>query len=67
MLFDAVLMNPPFGGKEGKDGQSSFASNTSAPQVLFLRHVLDSLNASRQWGGVLDEEVLFRTNETAFV
>ncbi|MGQ9854070.1 MAG: N-6 DNA methylase [Candidatus Oleimicrobiaceae bacterium] len=65
--FDAVLMNPPFGGKEGKDAQICFADNTSAPPVLFLRRVLDSLSASRQWGGVVDEEVLFRTNETAFV
>lgn len=66
-LYDVVLMNPPFGGKEGKDAQTRFAYKTSATQVLFLQHVLDSLKPGGRCGIVLDEGVLFRTNETAFV
>jgi type I restriction enzyme M protein len=35
--------------------------------VLFLQHVIDSLKPGGRCGIVLDEGVLFRTNETAFV
>jgi len=66
-LFDIVLTNPPFGGKEGKDAQTRFAYKTSATQVLFLQHVIDSLKPGGRCGIVMDEGVLFRTNETAFV
>ena len=65
--FDVVLTNPPFGGKEGKDAQTHFAYKTGATQVLFLQHVIDSLKAGGRCGIVLDEGVLFRNNETAFV
>jgi type I restriction enzyme M protein len=65
-LFDVILMNPPFGGKEGKDAQTRFAYKTGATQVLFLQHVIDSLKPGGRCGIVLDEGVLFRTNETAF-
>ena len=66
-LYDVVLMNPPFGGKEGKEAQTRFAYKTSATQVLFLQHVIDSLKPAGRCGIVLDEGVLFRTNETAFL
>ena len=66
-LYDVVLMNPPFGGKEGKDAQTRFAYKTGATQVLFLQHVIDSLKPGGRCGLVIDEGVLFRTNETAFV
>ncbi len=66
-LFDVVMTNPPFGGKEGVEAQTRFAYKTSATQVLFLQHVIDSLKPGGRCGIVLDEGVLFRTNETAFV
>ncbi|MEW6162994.1 MAG: N-6 DNA methylase [Nitrospirota bacterium] len=66
-LFDVALTNPPFGGKEGKDAQTRFAYKTGATQVLFLQHVIDSLKPGGRCGIVMDEGVLFRTNETAFV
>jgi type I restriction enzyme M protein len=66
-LYDVVLMNPPFGGKEGQDAQTRFAYKTSATQVLFLQHVIDSLKPGGRCGIVIDEGVLFRTNEIAFV
>jgi type I restriction enzyme M protein len=62
-----VLTNPPFGGKEGKEAQTRFAYKTGATQVLFLQHVIDSLKPGGRCGIVLDEGVLFRTSETAFV
>ena len=65
-LYDVVLTNPPFGGKEGKDAQTRFAYKTGSTQVLFLQHVIDSLKHGGRCGIVLDEGVLFRTNETAF-
>src|SRR3989338_4496272 len=65
--FDVILMNPPFGGKEGKEAQTRFPYKTGATQVLFLQHVIDSLKPGGRCGIVLDEGVLFRTNETAFV
>lgn len=66
-LFDVVLTNPPFGGKEGKEAQTRFPYKTGATQVLFLQHVIDSLKPGGRCGMVLDEGVLFRTNEAAFV
>ena len=66
-LFDVVMMNPPFGGKEGKEAQTRFAYKTSATQILFLQHVIDSLKPGGRCGMVIDEGVLFRTNENAFV
>jgi type I restriction enzyme M protein len=66
-LYDIVLTNPPFGGKEGKEAQTRFAYKTGATQVLFLQHVIDSLKPGGKCGIILDEGVLFRTNETAFV
>lgn len=66
-LFDVALMNPPFGGKEGKEAQVNFSYKTSSTQVLFVQHVLNSLKPKGRCGIVLDEGILFRTNETAFV
>lgn len=66
-LFEVILTNPPFGGKEGKDARTRFAYKTGATQVLFLQHIIDSLKLEGRCGMVIDEGVLFRTNETAFV
>jgi type I restriction enzyme M protein len=65
--FDVCITNPPFGGREGPEAQTNFVYKTSATQVLFLQHVIDRLRAGGRCGIVLDEGVLFRTNETAFV
>jgi type I restriction enzyme M protein len=66
-LFDVILTNPPFGGKEGKEAQTNFDYKTSATQVLFLQHVIRNLCPGGRCGIVLDEGLLFRTNEDAFV
>ena len=65
--FDVILTNPPFGGKEGKDAQKNFAYETSATQVLFVQDILGELAPKGTCAIVLDEGLLFRTNESAFV
>jgi type I restriction enzyme M protein len=65
--FDVILTNPPFGGKEGKEAQTNFDYKTGATQALFLQHVIRSLREGGRCGIVLDEGLLFRTNEDAFV
>jgi type I restriction enzyme M protein len=65
--YDVILTNPPFGGKEGVEAQTHFPYKTGATQVLFLQHVIASLKDGGRCGIVLDEGVLFRTSETAFV
>ncbi len=65
--FKVILTNPPFGGKEGKEAQTNFDYKTGATQVLFLQHVIASLRSDGRCGIVLDEGLLFRTNEDAFV
>jgi len=66
-VFDYILTNPPFGGKEGKDAQKNFAFETSSTQVLFLQDILNELARKGTCAIVLDEGLLFRTNESAFV
>ncbi|MCF7674081.1 MAG: type I restriction-modification system subunit M [Akkermansiaceae bacterium] len=65
--FKVILTNPPFGGKEGRDAQADFAFQTKATQILFLQHVIDRLEDGGRCGIVVDEGVLFRTTEDAFI
>ena len=65
--FDVVLTNPPFGGKEGKEAEASFDFKTGATQVLFLQKVIADLKTGGRCGMVVDEGLLFRVNENAFV
>ena len=70
---DVILTNPPFGGKEGKEAQKNYSFETGSTQVLFLQHILAELKpaldgtAGGRCAVVLDEGLLFRTNESAFV
>ena len=65
--FQVVLTNPPFGGKEGVEAQDKFDYKTSSTQVLFMQEVINSLTSGGRAGMVVDEGLLFRTNESAFV
>ncbi len=60
-------MNPPFGGKEGKEAQTPYEYKTGATQVLFMQNVLKSMRKTSHCGIVLDEGVLFRVDGEAFV
>ncbi len=66
-FFDYVLMNPPFGGKEGKEAQTEYDYKTNATQVLFIQNVLQCMKTGSRCGIVLDEGVLFRIDAEAFV
>jgi len=66
-FFDYVLMNPPFGGKEGKEAQTPYEYKTGATQVLFIQNVMHSMKPGSRCGIVLDEGVLFRVDAEAFV
>ena len=66
-LYDVVMMNPPFGGKEGPEAQIRYDYKSSATQVLFLQEVVNSLKTGGRAGIVVDEGLLFRANENAFV
>lgn len=65
--FHVVLTNPPFGGKEGKEAQGPFPFKTRATQVLFVQYVMQILEQGGKCGIVLDEGLLYRTNEESFV
>jgi type I restriction enzyme M protein len=65
--FDVILTNPPFGGKESASAQTNFDYRTSATPVLFLQHIIRMLKDGGRCSMVIDEGVLFRTNEDAFV
>ncbi len=65
--FDVILTNPPFGGKEGTDAQKNYAFETGSTQVLFVQDILSELAVGGMCAIVLDEGLLFRTNESSFV
>lgn len=65
--FDIVLTNPPFGGDQSDLADVGFDYRTKSPQVLFLQHILRSLKNGGRCAMVIDEGVLFKTNEEAFV
>ena len=65
--YDVIVSNPPFGGKEGIDAQTNYAYRTSSTQVLFLQQIIKELKPGGRCGLVIDEGVLFRTTERAFV
>ncbi len=64
-VFDVILTNPPFGGKEGKGVKEKYG--TGATQICFLQHVQEKLKDDGKCAIVMDEGVLFRTNESGFV
>jgi type I restriction enzyme M protein len=66
-VFDVILTNPPFGGKEGKDAQKNYAYATGSTQVLFVQDILGELASKGRCAIVLDDGFLFRKDEDAFV
>lgn len=65
--FDYIFTNPPFGGKEGTDALKRYPFETGSTQVLFMQEIITHLSNDGTCTVVLDEGLLFRTNETAFV
>ena len=48
-------MNPPVGGKEGKEAKTHFTYKTGATQVLFVQHVIDYLTFAKCQRGVITQ------------
>src|ERR1039457_3497212 len=51
--YDAVLANPPFGGKERKEVQQNFPIRTGETAFLFLQHFIKILKAGGRGGVVI--------------
>lgn len=65
---DVILTNPPFGGTENVDAiKSNFPYVSSATSILFMQHIMAMLRRSGRAATVIDEGVLFKTNERAYV
>jgi type I restriction enzyme M protein len=69
-----ILTNPPFGGKEGKEAQKNYSLRDQADAGAVpaahpgeLKPALDGRTRGGRCAVVLDEGLLFRTNESAFV
>ena len=67
MLYDVVLSNPPFGGKEGRNVQTHYDYKTSSTQTLFMQDFIASLKNGGRCGVVMDEGFMFQTNQDAMV
>lgn len=66
--YHVILTNPPFGGTENVDAvRSNFPYPSSATSILFLQHIMHRLRRDGRVGMVIDEGVLFKTNESAYV
>jgi type I restriction enzyme M protein len=65
--YNILLTNVPFGGKEGEAARQRFDFKTGSTSVLFLQHIIGALKQDGICGMVIDEGVLFRTNDKAYV
>jgi type I restriction enzyme M protein len=59
--FDVVLANPPFSGKLDKDRivDDVKVGTTTATEILFIKHMMDSLKPGGRCGVIVPEGVLF--------
>ena len=65
--FDVILTNPPFGGTEHDSVASNFRYPSKATSITFLQHIMAKVKRGGRVGMVIDEGVLFKTNENAYV
>ncbi len=63
--FDVVLANPPFGGKERKEGQQNFPIRTGETAFLFLQHFIKMLRAGGRGGVVIKNTFLSNTDNAS--
>lgn len=59
--FDVVLANPPFSGKVDKDRivEDVKVGTTTATEILFVKHMMNSLKAGGRCAVIVPEGVLF--------
>lgn len=65
--FDVILTNPPFGGTEHGSVTANFPYPSKATSITFLQHIMKKVRRGGRVGMVIDEGVLFKTNENAYV
>ncbi len=65
--FDVILTNPPFGGTEHASVTSNFPYPSKATSITFLQHIMKKVRRGGRVGMVIDEGVLFKTNENAYM
>lgn len=65
--FDVILTNPPFGGTEHDSVTANFPYPSKATSITFLQHIMKKVKRGGKVGMVIDEGVLFKTNEAAYV
>ena len=62
-----ILTNPPFGGTEQDSVTSNFPYPSKATSITFLQHIMKKVRRGGRVGMVIDEGVLFKNNENAYV
>lgn len=65
--FDVILTNPPFGGTEHDSVTANFPYPSKATSITFLHHIMKKVRRGGRVGMVIDEGVLFKNNENAYV
>lgn len=65
--FDVILTNPPFGGTEHDSVTANFPYPSKATSITFLQHIMKKVKRGGMVGMVIDEGVLFKTTENAYI
>ena len=65
--FDVILTNPPFGGTEHDSVTANFPYPSKATSITFLQHIMRKVKRNGRVGMVIDEGVLFKANDSAYV
>ena len=60
--FDAILANPPFGGKEKAQIQANFPIKTNSTEMLFMQHFIKKLKTWWKAAIIVPEWVLFNSS-----
>ena len=65
--FNVVLTNPPFGGTEHESVTANFPYPSKATSITFLQHIMKKVARGGRVGMVIDEGVLFKANDSAYI
>ena len=66
--YNVILTNPPFGGTENIESvKANFPYPSSATSILFMQHIMHRLRRDGRVGMVIDEGVLFKSSERAYL
>jgi type I restriction enzyme M protein len=66
--YHVILTNPPFGGTENIEAvRANFPYPSSSTSILFMQHIMHRLRRDGRVGMVIDEGVLFKSSERAYL